>query len=164
MIINPNVRLMAFNRKQLKKSSSYAISASARSRAEARVGKQALQVTGFSNQYRFVPLVVNPIVKPKNLLSNQLKITNDQKKRNAYFKGEIQGQLQKSLQAYVNSTTKHIILDYRLIRRMRRTTITRIRNRCVLTAKSQTLGHLGLSRITFRRLANLGQIPGLTKV
>jgi ribosomal protein S14 len=158
MLINPNVRLMAFNRKQLKKSSSYAISVQ-------KKGKQALQVTDYSNPYQFVPPVINPVIKPKNLLSNQLKITSDQKKRNAYFKSEIQGQLLKSLQAYVNSTTnKHIILDYRLIRRMRRTTITRIRNRCVLTAKSQTLGHLGLSRITFRRLANLGQIPGLTKV
>lgn len=40
----------------------------------------------------------------------------------------------------------------------------RIRNRCKLTGRPRGyLGKFGLSRNEFRRLANFGQIPGVTK-
>jgi small subunit ribosomal protein S14 len=41
---------------------------------------------------------------------------------------------------------------------------TRIRNRCKLTGRSRGfIGKFGLCRNEFRRLANFGQIPGVTK-
>ena len=41
---------------------------------------------------------------------------------------------------------------------------TRVRNRCVLTGRSQGYYRaFGLSRIKFRELANQGMIPGVTK-
>ena len=40
----------------------------------------------------------------------------------------------------------------------------RMRNRCKLTGRARGyLGKFGLSRNEFRRLANFGQIPGVTK-
>jgi small subunit ribosomal protein S14 len=41
---------------------------------------------------------------------------------------------------------------------------TRVQNRCVLTGRSRGyLRRFGISRIEFRRLALLGQIPGVSK-
>jgi len=44
-----------------------------------------------------------------------------------------------------------------------RGTITRVRNRCVISGRSSIVGSSGLSRISFRRLAGIGKIPGLLK-
>jgi len=114
---------------------------------------------------RFYPSFNNPTIKPKRLLSNWLKNASDQKRRSGVFKTELSRLLHKSLIAYMSNTTyENFIFNDNLTRRMRRITKTRIRNRCVLTSHPQTIGHFGLSRIAFRRLANLGLIPGLAKV
>lgn len=40
----------------------------------------------------------------------------------------------------------------------------RIRNRCSITGRPRAvIGKFGLSRLTFRELANSGQLPGVTK-
>lgn len=39
----------------------------------------------------------------------------------------------------------------------------RIKNRCVLSGRASTMKHYRLSRIYFRTLANLGQLPGVSK-
>ncbi|MDR2862485.1 MAG: 30S ribosomal protein S14 [Puniceicoccales bacterium] len=40
----------------------------------------------------------------------------------------------------------------------------RLRNRCSLTGRPRAfIGKFGLSRLTFRELANSGQLPGVTK-
>jgi ribosomal protein S14 len=103
--------------------------------------------------------------KPKRLLSDQWKNACDQKRRAGVFHSELERLLQKSLIAYISNTSnQNFILNHSLTKRMRRTTHTRIRNRCVKTAYPQTMAQLGLSRMAFRRLANLGLIPGLSKV
>ena len=113
----------------------------------------------------FRPSSIEFTVKPKRLLSNKLKNAWDQKRRAGVLNSELERQLHKSLSAYLSNTPdESFILNHRLSKRMRRTTITRIRNRCVLTGHPQTIGNLGVSPITFRRLANLGLIPGLSKV
>lgn len=43
-------------------------------------------------------------------------------------------------------------------------TVTRIRNRCVISGRSSILGSTGFSRICFRRRAGLGKVPGLLKI
>lgn len=45
-----------------------------------------------------------------------------------------------------------------------RGTVTRVRNRCVITGRSSIVGSTGLSRISFRQRAGLGKIPGLLKI
>lgn len=43
-------------------------------------------------------------------------------------------------------------------------TVTRVRNRCVISGRSSIIGSTGLSRICFRQRAGLGKIPGLLKI
>ena len=43
-------------------------------------------------------------------------------------------------------------------------TVTRVRNRCVISGRSSIVGSTGLSRISFRQRAGLGKIPGLLKI
>jgi ribosomal protein S14 len=124
--------------------------------------KQGKQVET-ANPPKFCPSISPAAFEPKRLLSNRLTNACDQKRRAGVFNTELSRQLQKSLQAYINNTTP-FVLNHNLTKPMRRITITRIRNRCVLTGHPQTIGHLGISRIAFRLLANLGRIPGLCKV
>lgn len=126
--------------------------------------KQGKQVET-ANPPKFCPSISPAAFEPKRLLSNRLTNACDQKRRAGVFNTELSRQLQKSLQAYINNTThENFVLNHNLTKPMRRITITRIRNRCVLTGHPQTIGHLGISRIAFRLLANLGRIPGLSKV
>jgi len=46
----------------------------------------------------------------------------------------------------------------------RQSSVTMIRNRCVLTGRNNTVAKFGLSRICFRRHANLGYLPGVLKL
>lgn len=46
---------------------------------------------------------------------------------------------------------------------LKKGSFTTIRNRCILTGRSTIVGKFRLSRISFRRLAHLALIPGLTK-
>lgn len=41
---------------------------------------------------------------------------------------------------------------------------TRLRNRCVLTSHPTSLAKLGISRMSFRRLAGFGKLPGVFKI
>ncbi|MDR2430245.1 MAG: 30S ribosomal protein S14 [Puniceicoccales bacterium] len=52
----------------------------------------------------------------------------------------------------------------RLAKLPRNSSKIRIRNRCSLTGRPRAyIGKFGLSRLTFRELANSGQLPGVTK-
>ena len=46
---------------------------------------------------------------------------------------------------------------------LKQNTITRVRNRCVLTGRSSTLKRFRLSRISFREQAGSGKLMGVTK-
>lgn len=46
---------------------------------------------------------------------------------------------------------------------LKQNTLTRVRNRCVLSGRSSTLKKFRLSRIAFRELAGAGKLQGVTK-
>lgn len=55
------------------------------------------------------------------------------------------------------------ILSNRL-QNLKQGTITRVRNRCVLTGRSSTLKRFRLSRISFREQASSGKLIGVSKI
>jgi ribosomal protein S14 len=91
-----------------------------------------------------------------------LTIVRDQKRRCQFEKLELPNLVRKS----ILSRFARLALVYSVFVKMKRKkgTITRIRNRCIISGRSRILGTFGLSRISFRRLAGLGQIPGLVKI
>nr|YP_025759.1 ribosomal protein S14 [Tupiella akineta]AAQ18709.1 ribosomal protein S14 [Tupiella akineta] len=50
-----------------------------------------------------------------------------------------------------------------LLQGLKQNTLTRIRNRCVLTGRSSTLKRFRLSRIAFREHAGSGKLVGVSK-
>lgn len=55
------------------------------------------------------------------------------------------------------------ILAENQLQGLKQNTLTRIRNRCVLSGRSSTLRKFRLSRIAFRELAGSGKLQGVTK-
>ena len=47
---------------------------------------------------------------------------------------------------------------------MKKSSKVRIKNRCVLSTRSSTIKPFRISRIYFRSLAHLGQLPGVSKI
>lgn len=118
----------------------------------------------------------------KLLLGRWVSITSDQKRRNHYRIRELEKILLKS---YSTSTRSQRTQAHRLNRQKglkhfgfhqmlvtsnyqkthkKLGTVTRVRNRCVLSGRAHILRHVGLSRICFRTLAGWGFIPGLAKI
>jgi small subunit ribosomal protein S14 len=97
---------------------------------------------------------------------------SDQKRRKQFEKRELSNLVIKSVLSSTNpqSSAKlklsRLSLIQRVSNQMKRKTgsITRIRNRCVVSGKSSIIGKLPISRIRFRQLASLGLIPGLVKI
>ena len=123
--------------------------------------------------------------KRKKLLSQFGSITKDQKRRFAYLGQELSRLVYKA--AFQAKQTKCKILYFkekkciraflptncfRLLNTLsikrkktrQKYTVTRIRNRCILTGRRSIIGKLGISRIKMRELAGFGKIPGLVKI
>lgn len=49
------------------------------------------------------------------------------------------------------------------LQNLKQNTLTRVRNRCVLTGRSSTLKKFRLSRISFREQAGFGKLTGVSK-
>ena len=118
----------------------------------------------------------------KLLLGRWVSITSDQKRRNHYLVQELEKILLKSYGTSTRSQRselerwkgqnglRHFGFHQMLVTSNYRKahkklgTVTRVRNRCVLSGRAHILRRLGLSRICFRNLAGWGFIPGLTKI
>lgn len=120
----------------------------------------------------------------KRLLGRWVSITSDQKRRNHYLVQELERLLLKSYGTSTRSQQpelerfkgqngngpRHFGFHQMLVTANYRKahkklgTVTRVRNRCVLSGRAHILRRLGLSRICFRNLAGWGFIPGLTKI
>lgn len=126
----------------------------------------------------------------KSLANRYNKITSDQYRRGRYLGSELE---RKVLKGLLSSKTKQIKTKRQLKSKNKRqlnplwhksfgfsqlvynpavnrklgvkmSTLTRIRNRCVLTSHRSSIGKLGVSRIVFRTLAGFGQLPGIKKI
>jgi ribosomal protein S14 len=128
----------------------------------------------------------------KKICSKFRPIISDQNKRSKFEKNELKNIVLKTIVScnpesqadYVKVATRlvtihktykpqnplnlfgpRVVLD-RSIRRaflVKAAGFSKIRNRCILTAKSTALFKFGLSRIMFRKLAGLGKLPGVVK-
>lgn len=124
----------------------------------------------------------------KRLANKYNKITSDQYRRGRYLGAELERKILKGLlssnsEQIINKHQKHLgkkdqidhskslqfsqlaynsAVNRKLAIKMN--TLTRIRNRCVLTSHPSTIGKLGISRIVFRTLAGFGQLPGIAKI
>ena len=89
----------------------------------------------------------------------------DQKKRalaNKHFK--LRKELRETAVSMKLSEDERQAARTRLNKLPKNTAKERVRNRCVLTGRARgVLRKFGLSRNMFRKLANFGQIPGVTK-
>lgn len=114
--------------------------------------------------------------KSKKIDTHFRSIVNDQKRRRAFEKRELENLVIKSvlssdkgqplLRTDLIKNFGRLALIRCVYRKMKRQkgTITRVRNRCIVTGRSSSIGHLGISRIIFRQQAGLGKIPGLEKI
>lgn len=127
--------------------------------------------------------------KNKKINSKFRTIITDQKKRYLFEKQELKNLIFKTMltaepkmleKTKVNfNSIKHnnktkfktalgpvLLLDQSIRRGFLVTNgcVSKIRNRCILTARHTTIGKLGLSRIMLRKLAGFGKLPGLTKL
>lgn len=126
----------------------------------------------------------------KKMLSKFRSNLSDQSRRQAFEKHELPNLVLKGFLTCAKSSqfeyafnktnfnfrsklksNHHALLGPRLvlISRVRRAflakhgSFSKIRNRCILTARNTVLNKFGLSRIMFRKLAGLGMIPGIIK-
>ena len=127
-------------------------------------------------------LTVNRLSRRKLLCEPTVGLATDQGRRLAYFKRELARALSRSYThcGYSNRGLSHRLNGNLGIRRfgflqmlsvdiarraqVRRGTITRVRNRCVLTGHGHTVSGYALGRAAFRRAAGYGKLPGLKKV
>lgn len=128
----------------------------------------------------------------KNLANRYNKTTSDQYRRSRFLGAELERKVLKSLlSSKTKQITSKLQLKHknqsklsgkflhnqslafsqlgynRAVNRklgIKMNTITRIRNRCVLTSHRNSIGKLGISRIVFRTLAGFGQLPGIKKI
>ncbi len=77
---------------------------------------------------------------------------------------EKRAQLKAALANPETSDEDFYAAQRKLAKLPRNSSKVRLRNRCSLTGRPRAyIGKFGLSRITFRELANSGQLPGVTK-
>lgn len=92
-------------------------------------------------------------------------ILKDKKKRALVYKFELKKRLLKSVlsQAFIEDKDKQHLI-YLLNKQPRSSSITRVRNRCMLTGRGTgVLTFFRLSRIKFRELASFGLLSGVKK-
>lgn len=145
-------------------------------------GSTGLSKTGFlkSNWSHFV--YTKRITNTKQIQTRFRSIISDQKRRICFDNQELRRVLLNSLlcvtctlptlQLEVDSLAKRkkpsigpgLILEHSINRQYtKKQGISNIRNRCILTGRSSIIGKFRLSRISFRRYAGQGLIPGLVK-
>lgn len=77
---------------------------------------------------------------------------------------EKRAQLKATLANPETSDEDFYAAQRKLAKLPRNSSKVRLRNRCSITGRPRAyIGKFGLSRITFRELANSGQLPGVTK-
>lgn len=108
------------------------------------------------------------VFEKKRLLSSYRSIISDQDRRSRFEKRELENQVLKSA-LRMNSQTafgfERLLLSPKIRSRCHPGgSLTRVRNRCVLSAHKSCVRNLGLSRIKLRQLAGLGCLPGLIKI
>jgi small subunit ribosomal protein S14 len=93
-------------------------------------------------------------------------IARDQKRRVLVEKTELKKKILKSLlynRNLVNLQEKRSFM-YAMAKFPTNSSIVRIKNRCILTGRSRSVFSLfKLSRLSFRKLASFGYIPGVSK-
>lgn len=110
----------------------------------------------------------------KKIDSKFRSIVNDQNRRKEFEKVELENLVIKSVVRSEGVRWDRLRLEnlgrvgligsvYIKIKR-KKGTLTRVRNRCIMTGRSSSLEKVGISRIMFRELAGLGKMPGLKKV
>ena len=142
------------------------------------------QIQGLSNWSDFV--YTKRLTNSKKIQTKFRSIISDQKKRITFDNHELIGSLLKSLLCVGFSPkiqlhqldicfneTSHkdspyigpgLILEQSINRQYtKKQGISNIRNRCIVTGRSSIIGKFRLSRISFRRYAGQGLIPGLVK-
>ena len=105
----------------------------------------------------------------KRILTRYRSVISDQNRRSAFEIRELENQVLKSVLRMNSPQAKvdfeRLLLSPKIRGRCRpRGSLTRIRNRCVLSGHRTSLGTYGLSRIKFRQLAGLGCLPGVFKI
>lgn len=122
----------------------------------------------FANNLPSQKKVLTYAYEKKRILSSYRSIISDQSRRSAFEKRELENQVLKSalrMNSQTNFGFERLLLSPKI--RSRHTpggSLTRVRNRCVLSAHRSCVGNLGLSRIKLRQLAGLGCLPGLIKI
>ena len=115
------------------------------------------------------------VYNTKKIFTDFRSIITDQNRRSQFEQMELENLIVKSIleaqRLKSRNSARGIRLNQYLLKRSLLKkfvkpsgTITRIRNRCVVSGRSSILGHMGLSRIIFRRHAGFGKIPGLLKI
>nr|YP_010003043.1 ribosomal protein S14 [Ulva sp. TM637]AZP40073.1 ribosomal protein S14 [Ulva sp. TM637] len=140
------------------------------------------QIQGLSDWSDFA--YTKRVSNSKKIQTRFRSIISDQKKRITFDHHELTGTLLKSLLS-VNFSPKlqfyqldicfnetfhlpyigpGLILEQSINRQYtKKQGISNIRNRCIVTGRSSIIGKFRLSRISFRRYAGQGLIPGLVK-
>lgn len=91
----------------------------------------------------------------------------DLRRRNKYCLKELNNTVLKSILERPAKHREDLNTKYILSNRLqglKQSTITRVRNRCVLTGRSSTLKRFRLSRISFREQAGSGKLIGVSKI
>lgn len=138
-------------------------------------GNQALSdELGWSKTLR--PLYKKCAYSSKKIDTYFRSVITDQKRRGQFEKTELEKQIvrsilmsdQQSKKTRYKSSSRLArgILALSIYRKFIKPkgTITRVRNRCILSGRSSTIGQMSLSRIRFRKFAGFGKIPGLLKI
>nr|YP_010733785.1 ribosomal protein S14 [Gayralia brasiliensis]YP_010733814.1 ribosomal protein S14 [Monostroma nitidum]WEG93056.1 ribosomal protein S14 [Gayralia brasiliensis]WEG93085.1 ribosomal protein S14 [Monostroma nitidum] len=88
----------------------------------------------------------------------------DAKRRKKYAEKELDSMVLKAVleTAYYQKKPQKILAENRL-QKLKNNTLTRIRNRCVVTGRNATLQGCPLSRISFREHASSGKLIGISK-
>jgi small subunit ribosomal protein S14 len=103
-------------------------------------------------------------IKNKVILNRFSSITSDQKRRFAFCRDELKGRMIKSVLKKEGLRRLSLVKPiYKAINR-KIGSISRVKNRCVLTGHPVGISKLGVSRIMLRNLGGFGKIPGLVKI
>ena len=123
-----------------------------------------------NSDFSYLPTVSSS----KKIHSRFQSITSDQFRRRHFEQLELETIVLKSVfesQVLKFQNKSPIRLSYYALEKSRlknvlkpQGTITKVRNRCVISGRSSIVGTLSISRIQLRRLAGTKKIPGLLKV
>jgi ribosomal protein S14 len=140
-------------------------------------GATCLKTTGRLSHRQILPRRAGYIYNSKKIFSSFRSVITDQARRGRYEQKELETVTIKTilkgqqLHNNYNACRAPRLSQYQLKRSFAlkafvkpRGTVTRVRNRCVITGRSSITGSTGLSRICFRQRAGLGKIPGLLKI